>query len=169
MIVTGPRCFNPCCVGSVASTRGGSVEAQTAVNVSILVVLDRSRQPQRRRPARRRPQVSILVVLDRSRQPSHRPRSRRERRPGFNPCCVGSVASTLPGIPATRTARVFQSLLCWIGRVNHMLDITSRVECPVSILVVLDRSRQRGTVPPGARLKSKFQSLLCWIGRVNWV
>src|SRR5579875_2194263 len=112
------RCFNPCCVGSVAST-----------------VVPRARGL---RPG----PVSILVVLDRSRQPGLR-RGAAGRGLCFNPCCVGSVASTgRPGVDRTGLYTVsilvvldrsrqrktislfsinmplFQSLLCWIGRVN---------------------------------------------------
>ncbi len=61
---------------------------------------------------------------------------------GFNPCCVGSVASTVLAHPLPPGLEKFQSLLCWIGRVNS----------PES--------------SAGARPVS-FQSLLCWIGRVN--
>src|SRR5579885_2650824 len=85
----------------------------------------------------------------------------------FNPCCVGSVASTRDVADEPDESDKFQSLLCWIGRVNvdgvvigtvsrscfnpccvgsvastgrgHLhLHYASRV----SILVVLDRSRQ---------------------------
>ncbi len=136
--------FNPCCVGSVASTA---------------VPLARGLRPG---------PVSILVVLDRSRQPGLR-RGAAGRGHCFNPCCVGSVASTgRPGVDRTGLYTVsilvvldrsrqrktislfsinmplFQSLLCWIGRVNL------------------------GYNPVPERHHIRFQSLLCWIGRVNW-
>ena len=109
--------------------------------VSILVVVDWSRQlGDRELPPRRG--VPILVVVDRSRQPRW-PTKRHATDKCFNPCCGGLVAST-------------ESL----G--THGFRGRS-----VSILVVVDWSRQRGRPSPKSRSRSQFQSLLWWIGRVN--
>ncbi len=112
------------------------------------------------------PHVSILVVVDWSRQPwragategcvrsfnpccgglvaSTVPRVRRTWFTRcFNPCCGGLVASTLDADAGPGPAAGFQSLLWWIGRVN----------C--------------GTWASGSPRRWPFQSLLWWIGRVN--
>ena len=110
--------------------------------------------------------VSILVVVDWSRQP-------------------------MIGLPTVAYAHVFQSLLWWIGRVNGATPAAAGRMRLVSILVVVDRSRQlraaiaaprerrvsilvvvdcRVNVSRPASLTASidgFQSLLWWIGRVN--
>ncbi len=112
-------CFNPCCVGLAASTMADPGLLRVRVGVSILVVLDWPRQPPCHHRGRGRHRgVSILVVLDWPRQPWS--------------------SFTLPAASSR-----FQSLLCWIGRVN-----------PAKI-----RNGWNGS--------TVFQSLLCWIGRVN--
>src|SRR5437773_1671942 len=61
--------FNPCCYGSVASTRSLELRAVQCTSVSILVVMDRSRQLwPKEGPIDVGSAVSILVVMDRSRQ-----------------------------------------------------------------------------------------------------
>ncbi len=185
------RGFNPCCGGLVASTlhpwlitmgfrwfqsllwwigRVNSDPARTASprgRVSILVVVDWSRQPD---PDARRHLlgrgVSILVVVDWSRQ-RRRWAARRHRGPGFNPCCGGLVASTSRLRVGVVTGATFQSLLWWIGRVNIGSCRSSIARRIVSILVVVDWSRQleSGIGVNGGYVP--FQSLLWWIGRVN--
>ena len=148
--------FNPCCRGS--ASRRHPARAGLRTGVSILVVVDQSRQ-RLRRGRRPRPDVSILVVVDHG--------SRRQRR----------------GMP--RVAQKFQSLLSWISlRLNKSSGLCLR-PLWVSILVVVDWSRQLGphssTIPEGesfnpccrgsARVNSqsprvaliRFQSLLSWI------
>ncbi len=133
--------FNPCCVGLAASTGRPGRRGGPGRRVSILVVLDWPRQPPRGRRAADPGRVSILVVLDWPRQPAARKHTSHTSA-CFNPCCVGLAASTLLDT-AIAVLATFQSLLCWIGRVN---------------------------VPPFSPLRSgmpRFQSLFCWIGRVN--
>src|SRR5262249_29648537 len=92
----GPFCprFNPCSGESVASLAGLVGGLVACLAVSILVVVDRSRQPDANLMGGCGPlSVSILVVVDRSRQQLTYPLS-------------------LIGL------RMFQSLLWWIGRVN---------------------------------------------------
>ena len=115
-----PPGFNPCCGGSVAST---------AIRTS-----------DRRVDA---PRVSILVVVDRSRQHWQDGEGVPTKR-CFNPCCGGLVASTAvqPDRRRVEIAR-FQSLLWWIGRVNGLPRWRYRGRHRVSILVVVDWSRQR--------------------------
>ena len=83
------RCFNPCCRGSVTAT-ASRLPRPRSIGVSILVVVDRSPQRRRPRPAAGR-SVSILVVVDRSPQ---------------------------RGLPADPLTHVFQSLLSWMGHRN---------------------------------------------------
>ncbi len=187
------RCFNPCCRGLVASTAMRRSFERGSTHVSILVVVDWSRQPQpndpplvtiervsilvvvdwSRQPGRRATlsvaplsfnpccrglvastparmpdasdsrQVSILVVVDWSRQPSLRCVDSRPDQPGFNPCCRGLVASTLGRSRSDMIAlAMFQSLLSWIGRVNTEPPSSQQRLAEVSILVVVDWSRQ---------------------------
>ncbi len=109
--------FNPCCGGSVASTRPGDA-ASAAAGI----------------------EVSILVVVDRSRQRGDRGGSASCR--CFNPCCGGSVPSTRRPVPhASRTA-CFNP--CCGGSVPSTICHRRRSTASgVSILVVVDRSRQR--------------------------
>ena len=184
------RGFNPCCGGLVASTPNIVRKLDRNAEVSILVVVDWSRQ-RRRRVIDAIRKVSILVVVDWSRQPT---------------------TSGPHGSWAT-----FQSLLWWIGRVNsaacRSMDPRNRVsilvvvdwsrqpgfpvgsltsdgdcfnpccgglvastrrrhwfhrdEPRVSILVVVDWSRQRVDSIAAIAGRLMFQSLLWWIGRVN--
>ena len=121
------------------------------------------------------------------------PRLRPEASRCFNPCCGGSVASTRTGGMDRPRVRRFQSLLWWIGRVNSDAPWTTRcgpdvgfnpccgglvastpcdrrAACKlmaVSILVVVDWSRQHGRRSVSNDILAAFQSLLWWIGRVN--
>ncbi len=160
--------FNPCCVGSVASTRPHRpLQPPRRRPVSILVVLDRSRQRQLRARVVNDGQVSILVVLDRSRQPESRGPGLVFWR-GFNPCCVGSVASTQRRPKGWYCQYGFQSLLCWIGRVNSSLQAAAGFACAAfqSLLCWIGRVNLVGRYFV-SQTEAVFQSLLCWIGRVN--
>ena len=151
-------------IGRVNSS--GSVEHVNPVDVSILVVVDWSRQRQlsdamepdaimfqsllwwigrvnASRPPRVRPRaVSILVVVDWSRQ---RPRPSRRWGPiGVSILVVVDWSRQRP--PEQQYGSepsMFQSLLWWIGRVN------------------------KTAFYPAMRRVPQFQSLLWWIGRVN--
>ncbi len=89
-----------------------------------------------------RSRVSILVVVDWSRQPAGRgwPASRYSR---FQSLLwwIGRVNARLHARD-DRTTHRFQSLLWWIGRVNRSLEGRDEVQGHVSILVVVDWSRQ---------------------------
>ena len=183
--------FNPCCGGLQSSTLVARLGAQKAklfqsllwwiavVNeiklskrvlvsrVSILVVVDCSRQQAVDHGQQRIGHVSILVVVDCSRQRRTSP-TWPIPRPGFNPCCGGLQSSTGPYYAKIVREKAFQSLLWWIAVVNSRLDLdrqsskagfnpccgglqssTSGWESrgsacqEVSILVVVDCSRQR--------------------------
>ena len=136
-----------------------------AADVSILVVVDWSRQPARGCGPGVRAGVSILVVVDWSRQ--QRARDSRS--------VAGREVSILVVVDWSRQRRiaaqpddvVFQSLLWWIGRVNPIELRMTRSLKAVSILVVVDRSRQRTDIRTAIVRRGMFQSLLWWIGRVN--
>ena len=113
-------------------------------DVSILVVVDWSRQRDRRRwrTAREHP-VSILVVVDWSRQ-------------------LGS-----PGGPAFQSS-AFQSLLSWIGRVNSdCWDLYYQDSMLFQSLLSWIGRVNSSRLPRMLDEVSRFQSLLSWIGRVN--
>ena len=96
---------------------------------------------------------------------------------GFNPCCGGLQSSTPDHIRPYGTAQEFQSLLWWIAVVNDLRavrqpDCGARfqsllwwiavvneldpgddgADAPVSILVVVDCSRQHGRLGPDVRV-----------------
>ncbi len=116
--------FNPCCGGLQSSTAARVARHRLQDEVSILVVVDCSRQRRRRAGNTTDPGVSILVVVDCSRQ-----------REPLDPC-------TCPGRNAPCQRR-FQSLLWWIAVVNSGTRGRELGERHVSILVVVDCSRQR--------------------------
>ncbi len=185
------RGFNPCCVGLAASSARRE-RVQLGREVSILVVLDWPRQDRRGRRLAHDRRVSILVVLDWPRQASAYTRSATSSR-SFNPCCVGLAASRWDlrkkgrgdaGVSIlvvldwprqgskTRAATgdyvMFQSLLCWIGRVKRrdlrpMAQAKARFQ---SLLCWIGRVKSRPSGPVSSSLRV-FQSLLCWIGRVK--
>ncbi len=141
---TGRTSFNPCCGGLVASTSSSSDASRPAHAVSILVVVDWSRQPAAAGLRPRAPcRVSILVVVDWSRQ------------------LRTDDPESLRSLP-------FQSLLWWIGRVNvcRSLNSDSRPAMFQSLLWWIGRVNSNGGARPSRR-SSMFQSLLWWIGRVN--
>ena len=119
--VSGPpinACFNPCCRGLVASTSASAL-AESVILVSILVVVDWSRQRWPRLAVASVVRVSILVVVDRSRQPEFSFR--------------------------TRTGTHGVSILVVVDRSRQRVGAVRRccVIGEVSILVVVDWSRQR--------------------------
>ena len=162
----GSTGFNPCCGGLVASTREDAARlAEPGFN----------------------PCCGGLVA-------STVERRRGEGSTCFNPCCGGLVASTVGLSGPARRPSMFQSLLWWIGRVNAwrsscgvigqgmsfnpccgglVASTTCRpwrrdgMDDRVSILVVVDWSRQRDRRHLASRRHAMFQSLLWWIGRVN--
>ena len=161
--------FNPCCGGLVASTRISEVPDSAFERFN--------------------PCCGGLVAST-TRLHLHRLR----RRSSFNPCCGGLVASTWLGprahcvdgdtafqsllwwIGRVNTLRfstllairmLFQSLLWWIGRVNTGMLCRRGLEGWVSILVVVDWSRQLVAIAAAPMVPLLFQSLLWWIGRVN--
>ena len=167
------RCFNPCCGGLVASTISTAIlTLDVQAWVSILVVVDRSRQP----GAPTMPGCATAICVFQSllwwigRVNGSPIRRQAARRPaGFNPCCGGLVASTVRrhlNAPAEADVSIlvvvdwsrqprclqswliaschrFQSLLWWIGRVNAAPWLPCGPYGMVSILVVVDWSRQR--------------------------
>ena len=134
-----PACFNPCCVGSPSPS---GLERRLNLilflfqsllcwitqsflplarpdqkgweRVSIPVVLD---HPVLLRPecrCRGRQRVSIPVVLDHPVLPHGSPSGFRRRRPGFNPCCVGSPSPSSSTVrPPWRRGRGFNP--CCVG------------------------------------------------------
>ena len=85
----------------------------------------------------------------------------------FNPCCPGSASSTFLSRLLLPQQKGFQSLLSWIGLLNHGTYGQFLSAENVSILVVLDRPPQPTKYEPGSILKVGFQSLLSWIGLLN--
>ncbi len=193
IIRTGKSNFNPCCGGLVASTLAHLLGIAADLPVSILVVVDWSRQLSCQRIARGRAHgVSILVVVDWSRQRRYRAQPRRIDVP-FQSLLwwIGRVNTSFAGSKTTSLAK-FQSLLWWIGRVNDLRKTFPRstatcfnpccgglvastssdhlgqrgAQCfnpCCGGLVASTATRGRG----GARHARLFQSLLWWIGRVN--
>jgi len=127
-------CFNPCCSGSRSSTSHRHFVSRLLNEVSILVVVDHGRRPERKHDSVSSKQVSILVVVDHGRRlPSRRRKERSARSfnpccsgsrssthelpsasvvlPCFNPCCSGSRSSTVPISGYNGTWTMFQSLL----------------------------------------------------------
>ena len=155
-------CFNPCCLGSVSSTREILHLCILPFLVSILVVLDQSLRRYSSDVVVPNASVSILVVLDQSLRPCDRGRSpvsaRRvsilvvldqSLRPGearldrltdgsFNPCCLGSVSST--GHMGHMRSGVFGFNPCCLGSVSSTLRYYDPAPDP-----------------------AEFQSLLSWI------
>ena len=139
-------CFNPCCRGLVASTRSVRLTIDRSIRSfnPCCRGLVASTPHSRAQPGRIDGRVSILVVVDWSRQPFRTSTLSVVATKCFNPCCRGLVASTnLIGLAGMASAasfnpccrglvastsgspvlgwtgcRVFQSLLSWIGRVN---------------------------------------------------
>ena len=148
----GPASFNPCCGGLVASTAevDRSVTSSNTGFQSLLWWIGRVNVRPLRLPGRTESRC-------------------------FNPCCGGLVASTREsGRTMTSASPMFQSLLWWIGRVNQLSAgrRASSATCfnpccggsvastraarhrscsrdRVSILVVVDWSRQPATAPAG--------------------
>ncbi len=111
--------------------------------VSILVVVDCSRQPAPLLAKIVRDEgVSILVVVDCSRQQQAGPWTGRRSKAGFNPCCGGLQSSTSGSGVDVAACRRFQSLLWWIAVVNDAVAAGVHEIAIVSILVVVDCSRQ---------------------------
>ena len=125
-------CFNPCCGGLVASTSiAERVRNAAASMVSILVVVDWSRQLRSASSVADVPSPrfqSLLWWIGRVND--GRAWSGTLDEPCFNPCCGGLVASTL------RRSRS-----------------RSRLSAAVSILVVVDWSRQPGEVRPRSMVR----------------
>src|SRR5690349_4186339 len=97
------RCFNPCCGGSDPSTALPRAGRRHDLRVSILVAVDRTRQPPEvLEPTPEEQEVSILVAVDRTRQ-------RAEQ------------------VTVWVLMVWFQSLLRWIGPVNVTLQAIGRI------------------------------------------
>ena len=159
-------CFNPCCGGSASSTRPVLALQPLMLVFSILVAVDRPRQPHIVSGGPEPARVSILVAVDRPRQrPVPRARAMivvsilvavdRPRQPWSRLRRLGAefqsllrwigVAGLTPGyaVAQPRPDRpVFQSLLRWIGPSPALAEDVRIDEC-------------------------MFQSLLRWIGLVN--
>ncbi len=143
-------------------------EATLSREVSILVVVDCSRQrPSLDNYRRGQRRVSILVVVDCSRQ-LDRHGGRRSRQPGFNPCCGGLQSSTRCPTGGSRCRPGCFNPCC-----GGLQSSTRRAPRPgqgsgrVSILVVVDCSRQPTASNMSDSVAIRFQSLLWWIAVVN--
>ena len=157
------RCFNPCCRGSVAVDSAASIVGCCApMTFQSLLSWIASRQPLRTVSAHVPTVVSILVVVD---LVASHVTVIRVARSGFNPCCRGLVASTARSpsrglecfnpccrglVASTSGCRgsrpppaSFNPCCRGSGRVNIALDGRTRCAMSVSILVVVDWSRQR--------------------------
>ncbi len=165
LTATMSRCFNPCCGGLQSSTWPiGSI--RLVVDVSILVVVDCSRQRRLARSARDHAVFQSLLwwiaVVNSIGIGSH------DDRCSFNPCCRGLQSSTAGNRCDRESPSVFQSLLSWIAVVNAAELPDARPDDRVSILVVVDCSRQHWiAVQRSCTRHVMFQSLLWWIAVVN--
>ncbi len=163
--------FNPCCGGLVASTPCDTDRPDADVRVSILVVVDWSRQHGDRRvsnASRRRCFNPCCGGSVASTGSSRRQSSRAGY--SFNPCCGGLVASTtIESSSCDRPTASFNP--CCGGLVASTAAVRDALDADavrVSILVVVDWSRQPGCTVSADRVEADmFQSLLWWIGRVN--
>ena len=135
---------------AVVNPSEASIADQIVSRVSILVVVDCSRQ-QRRGNGRQvgAAWVSILVVVDCSRQRHSMHVNPLSAISCFNPCCGGLQSSTFELAAGFLHGDLFQSLLWWIAVVNHPALIRGILGVRVSILVVVDCSRQPSRPRPG--------------------
>ena len=191
-------CFNPCCDGSDPSTSPRPPRAEPVITMfqSLLRWIGPVNERPRRRAAVTVRDVSILVAMDRTRQ---RPAGGDGRpalltlfqsllrwigpvnsgwsdtpsrcRSGFNPCCDGSDPSTLSS-PAPAAFAQTVSILVAMDRTRQRPPARSGARRSpwrrlVSILVAMDRTRQRGSRTVRTAGSARFQSLLRWIGPVN--
>ncbi len=178
--------FNPCCDGTDSSTLPPHCRTSMSVDVSILVVMERTHRPDQAPGAIPGVHaVSILVVMERTHR---RPGARRNtwRSCCFNPCCDGTDSSTRSEA-SRKTGPYLVSILVVMERThrqwrrvqwgrswgcfNPCCDGTDSSTpapgpcrpraCAVSILVVMERTHRRGE-EKGRRSSTAilFQSLL---------
>ena len=135
IILATLRGFNPCCDGTDSSTILLKKGFQPCVEVSILVVMERTHRPLSCLRGIQAMSVSILVVMERTHRPdllcmheddddavsilvvmerTHRRATTNQgspTSPSFNPCCDGTDSSTKHTVSHWGRLKRFQSLL----------------------------------------------------------